>query len=212
MLKLYGCPNTRSMRAAWALEEAGAEYDYQTVLLSKGAGRRPSFLRLNPSGKVPVLVDGDFVLTESVAICTYIGDLFPASGLTPPWGTRERACYNQWMAFAIAEMEQPLWTIAKHRFALPKELRVPEAEEGAKWDFTRACRAFEKGIAGRKYIVGDHFTAADILLTHSLAWAVSARIPVESEALQAYAERLLARPARARATAREAAGEMESAT
>jgi glutathione S-transferase len=212
MLKLYGCPNTRSMRAAWALEEAGAEYDYQTVLLLKGAGRRPSFLRLNPSGKVPVLVDGDFVLTESVAICTYIGDLFPVSGLTPPWGTRERACYNQWMAFAIAEMEQPLWTIAKHRFALPKELRVPEAEEGAKWDFARACRVFEKGIAGRKYIVGDRFTAADILLTHSLAWAVSARIPVESEALQAYAQRLLARPALARATAREAAGEMASAT
>jgi glutathione S-transferase len=212
MLKLYGCPNTRSMRAAWALEEAQAEYEYQPVPLLKGGGRRPSFLRVNPSGKVPVLADDDFILTESVAICTYIGDLFPQSGLTPPAGTKARARYNQWMAFAVAELEQPLWTIAKHRFALPKELRVPAAEEGAKWDFGRACRVLDKGIAGREYILGESFSAADILLAHTLAWAVSARIPIESAAVEAYSNSLLARPAVARAKVREAQSEPEDAT
>jgi len=212
MLKLYGCPNTRSMRSTWALEEVGADYEFQAVLLRKGEGRRPSFLRVNPAGKVPVLVDGDLVLSESAAICTYIGDLFPASGLTPSWGTQDRARYNQWMAFAIAELEQPLWTIAKHRSALPEELRVPNVEDAAKWEFGRACRVLEKGLGGADYILADRFTAADILLAHTIAWADSARVPMEAPSLKVYAERLLARPALARARVREAAGESDAAT
>ncbi len=203
MLKLYGCPNTRSMRVAWALDEVGAEYDYEPVILRKGEGRRLSFLRVNPSGKVPVLVDGDLVLTESAAICTYVGDLFPASGLTPGFGTADRAHYNQWLAFAISELEQPLSTIAKHRFALPQELRVPAVEEAAKWEFGRACRVFEKGLGDNAFILGDRFTAADIMLSHMLAWASSARIAVDSDLLQAYADRLLARPALDHARERE---------
>jgi glutathione S-transferase len=205
MLKLYGCPNTRSMRVAWALEEAGADYDYEPVILRKGEGRRPSFLRVNPSGKVPVLVDGDLVLSESAAICTYVGDLFPASRLTPAWGSADRGRYNQWMAFAIAEFEQPLWTIHKHRFALPKELRLPAVEEAAKWEFGRACRVLEKGLGDSAFIVGDHFTAADIMLAHIIAWANSTGIQMDSPVLQSYADRLLARPALERAHAREAA-------
>jgi glutathione S-transferase len=205
MLKLYGCPDTRSTRTAWALEEAGADYDYEPVILRKGEGRRPSFLRVNPSGKVPVLVDGDLVLSESVAICTYVGDLFPASHLTPAVGTADRGRYNQWMVFAIAEFEQPLWAIAKHRFVLPKELRVPAVEEAAKWEFARACRVVEKGIGEKEFIVGDRFTAADIMLAHIIAWAKSVGIQMESAALQSYADPLLARPALQRARARETA-------
>jgi glutathione S-transferase len=193
------------MRVAWALEEAGAEYDYEPVILLKGEGRRPSFLRVNPSGKVPVLVDGDLVLSESAAICTYIGDLYPASRLTPAWGTADRARYHQWMAFAIAEFEQPLWTIHKHRFALPKELRVPAVEEAAKWEFGRACRVLEKGLAEKAFIVGDHFTAADIMLAHMIDRANSTGVLVESALLQSYADRLLARPALDRAMKRETA-------
>jgi glutathione S-transferase len=205
MLKLYGCPNTRSTRAAWALEEVGADYAYEAVMLTKGEGRRPSFLRVNPAGKVPVLVDGDLVLSESVAICTYIGDLFLASHLTPNFGTHDRGRYNQWMAFAISEFEQPLWTIAKHRFALPKELRVPQTEDAAKWEFGRACRVLEKGLGEKAFIVGGHFTAADIMLAHVIAWANTAGIELNSSTLQNYADRLLARRALARARAREAA-------
>jgi glutathione S-transferase len=205
MLKLYGCPNTRSTRVAWALEEAGADYDYEAVVLHKGEGRRPSFLRVNPAGKVPVLVDGDFVLTESAAICTYVGDLFPVSRLTPAFGTAERARYNQWMAFAIAEFEQPLWSVHKHRFALPKELRVSAVEQAARWEFGRACRVLEKGIGEKAFIVGGHFTAADIMLAQVIARAPSTGIEVASQLLKGYAERLLARPALDRAINRETA-------
>ena len=125
MLTVYGCPNTRSTRVVWALEEAGADYEYVPIDLRIGAGLQPDYLALNIGGKVPTLVDGGFVLTESGAICTYIGDRFPGAGLVPPVGTKERASYNQWCYFALSELEQPLWTLAKHRFALPKQYRVP---------------------------------------------------------------------------------------
>ena len=82
-MKLYGCPNSRSLRAAWALEEAAAEYEYVLVDLFTGAARTPEFLALNPAGKLPVLVDGDLKLTESGAIIAYVSDKFPASGLVP---------------------------------------------------------------------------------------------------------------------------------
>jgi hypothetical protein len=83
-LTLFGCPNSRSMRAAWALEEAGARYEYIKVDLRKGEGRTPQFLAVNPGGKVPALVDDSVVVTESGAIVTHIGERFPASGLVPP--------------------------------------------------------------------------------------------------------------------------------
>ncbi|MBL8541651.1 MAG: glutathione S-transferase C-terminal domain-containing protein [Betaproteobacteria bacterium] len=123
--------------------------------------------------------------------------------MTPGFGTADRARYNQWLAFAISELEQPLRTLAKHRFALPQELRVPAVEEAAKWEFGRACRVLEKGLGDNAFILGDRFTAADIMLSHILAWATSARIPVDSDLLRAYADRLLSRPALDRALERE---------
>jgi glutathione S-transferase len=203
MFQVYGCPHTRSTRVVWALEEAGAEYEYQKVDLFAGEGRQPAYLALNPGGKVPALADGDLVLTESAAICTYIGDAFPASGLTPPCGLPERARYNQWCFFAMCELEQPLWTIAKHRFALPEKRRVPEVIETAAWEFAIAAKVLATGLGGREFLISERFTAADILVAHTLSWAQSFELPLGHTVLEAYAERLLARPALAQARARE---------
>lgn len=203
MLQVYGCPNTRSTRVVWALEEAGAEYDYHKVDLLAGAGRQPSYLALNPGGKVPALVDGELVLTESAAICNYIGDRFPASGLTPVAGSRDRACYDRWCFFVLSELEQPLWTIAKHRFALPEKRRVPATIETAEWEFGVAAKLLALGLGERDFLVGDCFTAADLLAAHTLAWARAFQLPLGHAALDAYADRLLARPALARGKARE---------
>ncbi|MFZ5557485.1 MAG: glutathione S-transferase family protein [Pseudomonadota bacterium] len=211
-LTLYGCPNTRSLRAAWALEEAGAEYAYVPVALLKGEGRKPAYLRVNPGGKVPALTVGDTVLTESAAIVTWVGDRYPGSGLTPPAGTLERARHDQWCAFAVAELEQPLWTIAKHRFALPRERRLPAIEETAVREFGLACRVLAHGLKDQTHIFGQRFDGADILLAHTLAWARSARVPVLPESLLEYADRCLARPAAARAMQREAAAPEASAS
>ncbi|MDZ7620917.1 MAG: glutathione S-transferase N-terminal domain-containing protein [Candidatus Competibacteraceae bacterium] len=154
MLQVYGCPNTRSTRVVWALEEAGAEYDYHKVDLLAGAGRQPSYLALNPGGKVPALVDGELVLTESAAICNYIGDRFPASGLTPVAGSRDRARYDQWCFFVLSELEQSLWTIAKHRFALPEKRRVPAIIETAAWEFGVAAKLLALGPGGTGFSGG----------------------------------------------------------
>lgn len=205
MLTVYGCANTRSSRVLWALEEAGAEYEYVAIDLRAGAGWKPEYLALNPGGKVPTLVDGGLVLTESAAICTYIGDRFPASRLTPPVGSPERAHYDQWCYFALSELEQPLWTLAKHLFALPERRRVPAVLDTARWEFAVAVKILALGLGQREFIVGDHFTAADILMAHTLAWASAFKLPLEHDHLVTYTERLLARPAWARVQKREQA-------
>jgi glutathione S-transferase len=204
-MKLYGCPNSRSLRAAWALEEAAAEYEYVLVDLFKGAARTPQFLALNPAGKLPVLVDGNLTLTESGAIIDYVGNRYPASGLVPVDAAARAACLR-WMFFATTEFEQPLWTIAKHRFALPKEKRIPAIEDTARWEFAGAAQLLEDALDGREFICGDAFTGADILLGHTLAWARSAKIALDSPRVTAYMDRLLARPALARAKKRESGG------
>ena len=202
-MKLYGCPNSRSLRAAWALEEAAAKYEYVLVELFKGAARTPEFLALNPAGKLPVLVDGELTLSESGAIINYVSDKFPASGLVPRDPAARANCLR-WMFFSTTELEQPLWTIAKHRFALPKDKRIAGIEDTARWEFAAAATLLDGALAEREFVCGDAFTGADILLVHTLAWARSAKIPLESARLTAYMERLLLRPALTRARQREA--------
>jgi glutathione S-transferase len=202
MLKLYGYPKSRSLRAAWALEEARAEYDYAKVDLMKGEGRKPAFLAINPFGKVPALVDGDLVITESAAIMTYVGEKFPASGLVPI-AHPARAAYFQWVAFTISELEQPLWTLAKHRFALPENLRMPAIEPTALWEFARAAGVLHQYMQGREYVAGERFSGADIMVGHTLSWARNNHIPLESPVLEAYADRILSSPSLAAARARE---------
>lgn len=204
-IQLYGCPRSRSMRAVWALEEAGVEYDYRYVNLSAGQGRQSAYLALNPGGKVPLLIDGDLTLTESFAICSYIGDSYPDAGLVPPVGSTDRALYNRWCAFVIGELEQPLWTMAKHRFALPEKVRVPAVQATAAWEWSKAVAVLAQGLGTRHTMVGAGFTAADILIGHTLAWARAFEVPLEHANVADYADRVLDRPAHASALAREQA-------
>ncbi|MGH8618644.1 MAG: glutathione S-transferase family protein [Burkholderiales bacterium] len=201
---LYGCPNSRSLRAAWALEETGAPYDYAHVDLFKGEGRQPDFLAINPAGKLPVLVDGALTLTESAAIVTYLGERFPDSGLVPA-GAAARADYFRWCSFAITELEPPIWAIAKHRFILPKDKRVAGVEATARWEFADAARQLAAHLAGRDFLLNGGFSGADILAGHTLAWAKSAKVPLDPPVLETYLQRLNARPALDRARARETA-------
>jgi glutathione S-transferase len=203
MIKVYGYPFTRSTRVVWALEEAGAEYDYTPVDLTKGEHRKPEFLKVNPGGKVPVLIDGDLVLTESAAICTYIGEKFPSSDMVPVRAD-DRAHYFQWCFFAMSELETPLWTLAKHTRLFPVERRVPAVKETCLWEFQGAAEVLAQHMEGREFAVGDHFTAADILLGGTLNWARKAEIALKSAVLEGYADRMATRPALVRARDREA--------
>lgn len=205
MLHLYGCPMTRSTRVAWALEEAGLPYQYSVIDVKAGEGFKSPFLAVNPAGKVPVLTDGDLVLTESAAIGIYVGDLAPSSGLVPAFGTKERALHEQWCFFASSELEQPLWLAAKHTFAFPPDHRHPEVIPSAEWEFRRQLKVLAAGLGNKPFILGEQFTIADILLSHILTWATRGmKLELDNQVLSAYQQRTQSRPALARAHEREA--------
>jgi glutathione S-transferase len=206
-MKLYGYRNGRTLRALWALEEVNARYEYVEIDLKRGHHREPAFLALNPAGKVPVLDDDGTVVTESAAICMHLAERHPESGLLPPAGTPERTECYRWTSFILTELDAPLWTIAKHRFALPQERRVPAVIETASWEFRNAANVLASALGNRQYLAGAAFSVADILAGHTLLWARSARVPLGSDFPDDYLQRLLARPAvaRARAAANEPA-------
>lgn len=203
MLKLFAYPQTRATRVVWMLEEIGTDYDYVVVDLRQGEGRKPPYSDLNPAGKVPTIVDDELVLSESAAICSYLGEKYPASQLLPEAATPQRATYYQWCFFVLSELEQPLWTIAKHRFALPEKWRVTAVIDTAVWEFAKAAKVLHQHMNGREFVVGDRFSAADILVAHTLMWAKAYELNLDHDSLQQYLARMKARPALAQARARE---------
>lgn len=204
MITVYGYPNTRTSRVTWLLEELGQDYKFHLIDLMKGEGHSPEYKAINPSGKVPALSDDELVLTESSAIMSYLGDKYGDATLVPSPGTANRGLYDQWACFAIAELEQPLWTIGKHKFALPKERRVPAVFETAEWEFQKALKLLSVGLGDKDYILGDDFSAADILLGHTLFWGLSFKQSVEQENLIRYIERIKNRPSLLSAKQKEA--------
>jgi glutathione S-transferase len=207
-MKLYGYHNGRTLRAAWALEEANVKYDYVEIAVLKGEARKKWFLEINPAGKVPVLEVDDHFIAESAAICLYIADARPEACLLPPTGSVERAKCYQWLSFAIAELEQPMWTVAKHTFRLPIGLpldkRLPAILETARWEFESAAAVLEANLQHYPYVAGTEFSVADIVVGHTLSWArsvKSARFDL-SPVLASYAERVLSRTAARSAQAR----------
>jgi glutathione S-transferase len=204
MLTVYGCPNSRSMRMVWALEEAAAEYRYILIDLFRGAGRSPDFLKINPAGKVPALVEDGTALTESGAILLWLAERYPDAALMPPTDApKARAEALQWLMFGLTELEPPLWTIAKHRFVLPESRRVPAVEETCRWEFASACSLLARHLGQRPFVAGEQFTLADIVISHCLAWAQSAKVEVVPAQLLGYMEAHWARPAAMRARERE---------
>ena len=203
MITLYGAPNTRSIRVMWMLEELQQPYEFKALDFSKGDSQASEFLAINPSGKVPALCIDDFVMTESAAMNTYLGDKFGARHLIPEPGTELRGKYEQWCYFALSELEQPLWTMSKHKFAIPAEHRVDAIMPTAEWEFQKALRLFSLGLHDNNYILGDSFSAADILLCHTLFWAMSSKLNIEQDNIRDYIDRIRTRPALAAAMVKE---------
>jgi glutathione S-transferase len=201
-MKLYGSKNSRSIRPVWALEEANATYEYQRIWMMKGEGHTPAFKAINPAGKIPVLVDGDLTLTESMAQVFYIAEKFPNAKLIPS-DSKARAQMYRWVFYAATEVEPPLWAIAQHRFALPEDKRVPQLEPTSMWLLGRGLRVLEKTLTTREFIAGDSFTVADILVAHCITWAISAKIDSMGDACLAYVGRMKQRPAYQAAVERE---------
>ncbi len=205
MIQLFNYPDTRGLRVTWMLEELEADYEFNLVPVGNSGFGSEEYIKINPAGKVPAIRDGDLVLTESAAIVTYLGDKFPDKKLVPPAGSAARAKYDQWCYFVLSELEQPLWTKGKHKFMLPRDKRVPAIIETAEWEFQKALKILSQGLDGHRFILGDTFSAADILIGQTLSWARTAKQPVELQNVADYADSILGREALQRARAREAA-------
>lgn len=203
MIELFGNVATRANRVHWALEELEVPYRFYQIDFARGDHRSPFFLNLNPAGKVPVLREGDLVLTESAAICNYLGEKFPEKNLVPAGGTRLRAHYDQWLFFVLSELEQPLWTTGKHKFAIPKEYRVPDVIPTAHWEFKQAATLLSQGLGGNPFILGEQMTMVDLFIAHTLVWAKKFQFSIELPHLEDYLQRMKQRPALARILKKE---------
>jgi glutathione S-transferase len=201
-MQLYGMGLSRSFRTLWAAEEAGYNYDYiELELGSSGENGSLSkqYRKLNPQGKVPTLVDGDLVICESAAILNYLAAKAPQHNLMPIDGTADRARYDEMSFFILSELEQPLWTSGKHRFAIPEQYRVPEIlTKTTPFEFAKAQSALLALKGEREYAAGDNFTMADILLAQTLGWAEKFKFSID-DSLYEYKERMTKRDAFTRA-------------
>ena len=187
MYDVIGSSTSRAFRVMWLLEELGQPYTYIPELPQSDAVRA-----LNPSGKIPILRDGDTVITDSTAILTYLADKHGA--LTFPAGSPERAQQDSVTQTFLDEIESQLWVASRHSFILPKEKRVPEIKPTLMWEYERNMALMMNRCKG-PYLMGEMFTIPDIILTHCATWAKAAGFPTDNADLLAYIKTTRARPA-----------------
>lgn len=185
-LKLYFAPRTRATRPRWLLEELGVPYELVELDLSKAEHKQLPYLRIHPLGKVPALVDGDQIIFESAAICMYLADKFPEKKLAPAVGTPERGQYYQWMVYAGATLEPPISEYANHTQFLPEDKRNPEIAAKAKEQALAAIKAVEHAMLGKMYLVGEKFSAADVVVGAVMRWADSLKLLTNAPDLQSW--------------------------
>ncbi len=193
-MKLYEFGPTRSIRARWTLQELGMDFEAVSVNLPAGEHRRPGFLAINPAGRVPVLVDGDLVLTESAAIVLYLAEKYPEKDLLPR-NLRKRAEVNRWILFAMTELEQPLWRIVRNTRLYPEAQRQPSDVRIASREFTEMAAILDEHMRARQFVVGEQVSVADFVTAYTLDWANEAHLLEDYPGLRAYMERMYARPA-----------------
>src|SRR5690606_9955640 len=157
MIKLYGTPPTRALRAIWLLNELGLEYQMLPVDILKGETREPDFLALNPAGKVPVLVDGDLVITESSAIQLYLADKYSQAGFIPET-VEDRAKMYRWIFFLATEIEQPLWRIARNTFLYTEEKQLPQDVDLARQEKPEMLAVLEQHMKKHQIMVADNIS------------------------------------------------------
>ncbi|MEP1268459.1 MAG: glutathione S-transferase family protein [Marinobacter sp.] len=208
MLKLYGTPPTRALRVVWLLNELGLEHELHPVDLMQDEHHQQDFLSLNPAARVPVLVDGNLVLTESAAIQLYLAEKYPQAGFIPET-LEDRAQMYRWMFFLVTEVEQPLWRIARHTFVYPDEKRIPQDVELARQECLEMIAVLERHMSEREFMVGDRLSVADFNAAYTLDWANTEEMLESAPRLRDYLKAMYARPT-ARATMAEEFAAMES--
>ncbi|MGY4398673.1 glutathione S-transferase [Sphingomonas sp. UYAg733] len=193
MPTLYHAPQSRSGRIVWLLEELGTSYDLRHVgiVYGDGSGRRDP-ANVHPDGKVPALVDDGMLITESLAVALHLTDRFPEAGLGALVGDPLRGAYLTWLAWCAGELEPMIFA----------QMTGAGDDPRAKAGFDAAVARIDAALAAGPYMMGDRFTAVDVMVGGTLGWARSVMPP--SAALDAYLARLTERPANLAARAKDA--------
>jgi glutathione S-transferase len=187
MYKVIGGVKTRAFRVIWMLEELGQPFE-----LIPAGPRTEEAKAYNPTGKVPALMDGEELLTDSVAIMQYLADKHGA--LTAPAGTVARARQDAMTCWLIDEFDAILWATAKHSFVWPKEMRVPEIKASLKAEFARSASVLADRLEG-PFLMGDQITVPDLLAVHCLNWSIGAGFEPVDERLAEWASGMRKRDA-----------------
>ena len=191
-MQLYWSPRTRSFTALWLMEETGQPYERVLTDLSAGAQRKAEYLAINPMGKVPALRDGEATLAEAAAICAYVAERYPQAKLAPPVGDPLRAKYLYWLFFGPSCGEPAMMQIAT---------KVEMNPVAAGWgDAQRVFDVLDAALAKGPWILGENFSAVDIVIGSGLNFAVRLFKLVPSRAsFDRYLDACAARPAFQRA-------------
>lgn len=196
---IWGATTTRTLRVIWMAEEVGLDYELRKIGPRTGETQTSEFTALNPKQKIPLLTDGDFKLSESLAICRYLVENYGQDkDLFRPKDVRERARYDEWCAFALSELDATsLYIIRRHASLAHIYGQAPVAVESAKEYFLRQAEAAGELLVGR-YAMGEKFGAADVMLSVCLSWARVCGIAIP-ERLETYRQCTMRRAAYRRA-------------
>ncbi len=192
-LRIYGVARTRAFRALWAAEELGIPYEHRPVEIGDAGARTPEFLALNPNGRLPVIVDGDFVLPESLAITLYLAKKY-SNGKLYPAKVEDEARVWQWSFWAIAEVDRGVNIWSLHAVRLPATERNAALREEALKVIASPFKVLDAAVAQQSYLLGNDFTIADL----NVAAVISRAADMDLSAwpsLKTWLDRCLDRPA-----------------
>jgi glutathione S-transferase len=196
-LTLDHAPRTRSSGALILLEELGVPFELAVLDMGAGEQRQPAYLAINPMGKVPAVTHGGALITEQVAIFLYLADLFPEKQLAPPIGDKLRGPYLRWMVYYAACFEPALVDKSMKHEAPPR--MSPYG------DYDTMIETLCGQLAIGPYMLGERFSAADLLWGTGLGWTTMFKLVPERPEIMRYIARIKARPSFAKVTARDEA-------
>jgi glutathione S-transferase len=200
MATLYHAPNARSLRVLWTLEELGAKADVKTLPFPPRE-KQPDYLKVNPTGAIPAMVDGDRVMTESLAICEYLAAKHGSSLLVAP-GEPERVPFLEWLWYGESTLMTPLSRLGRIASLPVKGEAIDVVLADARDSLQVRLRSLEQRLEGRDFLVAGRLTLADVSVGYPLHLIAVFGVDVPlGTRTAAYRERLRTRPAFMRAAA-----------
>ncbi|WP_333679577.1 glutathione S-transferase family protein [Dyella sp.] len=196
-IAFYHAPNSRSGGTFSLLEELNADYELHLVNLKAGQSRQPDYRAINPMGKVPAIRHGDVLITEQPAIFMYLADLYAEAGLAPAINDPLRGAYLRWLVFYGSCFEPALVDRSLNREPAP-----PSTSPYGTWD--DVVNTLQLQLAKGPYMLGERFTAVDVLWGGALHWTTLFKLVPETPQIRAYIDRVVTRPAMQRVAARDA--------